>query len=396
MSTPAGDIRVPPDTLRRAHVGVFATFALIGVVNGILVARLPGLAGKLGLDAGKVGVLILTWGIAATVTMQCVRWLVAALGNRALLRVGAPAVTVAVGLFGLSPGYPLLLAAAACFGMTSGVAETMMNAQGSLVERLSGRPLMNGLHAGWSTGAVTGGLLAALLAALHVSYTVSVVSVAVCALPVALAVGRTYLDEPAEEETSEARRSLPASVYVIGAISFLGLLLEGLVADWSGLLLHGDLHTSEALAALAYPAFELATLTGRLFGDRLRVRVGGRSLLAAAGGATAVGVLVVVTAGTASVAIAGFALTGLAVCVVVPLTMSLAGTVAPGRSDAAIAQVSAMGYSGLLVGPVVIGFVAEASTLRTGIGLMTVAALLIAAGSRAVPAHDAHRRTSEG
>lgn len=396
MSTAGSDIRVPPGTLRRAHAGVVVTFALIGVVNGILVARLPGLAAKLGLDAGKVGILILTWGVAATLTMQCVRWLVAAVGNRALLRVGAPAVTVAVGLFGLSPSYPLLLAAAACFGVTSGVAETMMNAQGSLVERLSGRPLMNGLHAGWSTGAVTGGLLAALLAALHVSYTVSVVAVAVCALPVALAVGGTYLDEPAEEETSEGRRGLPASVYVIGAISFLGLLLEGLVADWSGLLLHGDLHASEALAALAYPAFELATLTGRLFGDRLRVRVGGRSLLAAAGGATAVGVLVVVTAGSAPVAIAGFALTGLAVCVVVPLTMSLAGTVAPGRSDAAIAQVSAMGYSGLLVGPVVIGFVAEASTLRTGIGLTTVAALLIAAGSRAVPAHDAHHRTTEG
>ncbi|MEU1777883.1 MFS transporter [Streptomyces abikoensis] len=396
MSSADSDIRVPAAALRRAHAGVVVTFALIGVVNGILVARLPGLTGKLGLDAGKVGVLILTWGVAATVTMQCVRWLVAAVGNRALLRVGAPAVTVAVGLFGLSPSYPLLLAAAACFGVTSGVAETMMNAQGSLVERLSGRPLMNGLHAGWSTGAVTGGLLAALLAALHVSYTASVVTVAVCALPVALAVGGTYLDEPAEEETPEGRRGLPASVYVIGAISFLGLLLEGLVADWSGLLLHGDLHASEALAALAYPAFELATLTGRLFGDRLRVRVGGRSLLAAAGGATAVGVLVVVTAGSAPVAIAGFALTGLAVCVVVPLTMSLAGTVAPGRSDAAIAQVSAMGYSGLLVGPVVIGFVAEASTLRTGIGLTTVAALLIAAGSRAVPAHDAHHRTTEG
>ncbi|MFF5809012.1 MFS transporter [Streptomyces sp. NPDC012746] len=375
----------PASTLRRAHRGVVATFALVGVVNGILAARLPGLAAKLGLDTGDVGLVILSWGIAATLTMQCMRWIVAALGNRLLLRVGTPLVTVAVGLIALSSSFPLLLAAAAGFGVASGIAEAMMNAQGSLVERRAARPLMNGFHAGWSAGAVAGGLLAVLLAALDVPYTASVLGVAAVAFPLALAVGWTYLDEPAEEEETTQRGSLPGIVYLIGAVAFMALLLEGLVADWSGLLLVRDLHTTEAVAAIAYPVYELATFSGRLFGDRLRLRFGSRPLLAAAGTTTALGVLLVVLAPSAVWAIAGFALTGLAVCIVVPMCMSLAGAVAPGRSDAAIAQVSAIGYAGLLVGPVLIGFVAEATSLRTGIATAIAIALLIAAAARRMP-----------
>ncbi|MCB5168432.1 MFS transporter [Streptomyces bambusae] len=380
----------PAGALRRAHRGVVATFALVGVVNGLLAARLPGLAAKLGLDTGDVGLVILSWGVAATLTMQCMRWLVAALGNRVLLRVGTPLVTVCVGLIGLSPSFPVLLGAASCFGVASGVAEAMMNAQGSLVERRSGRPLMNGFHAGWSAGAVAGGLLAVLLAALDVPYTASVLGVAAVSLPLALAVGRTYLAEPDEDANADAdeteqRRNLPPVVYLIGAVAFMALLVEGLVADWSGLLLARELHTTEAVAALAYPLFEVATFTGRLCGDGLRLRFGGRALLATAGVATAAGVLLVVLAGSAAWAVAGFALTGLAVCVVVPLCMSLAGAAVPGRSDAAVAQVSAIGYAGLLAGPVLIGFVAEATSLRTGIATAVGVALLITVGAARMP-----------
>ncbi|MEV4191438.1 MFS transporter [Streptomyces toxytricini] len=375
----------PARALRRAHRGVLGTFALVGVVNGILAARLPGLAAKLGLDTGDVGLVILSWGVAATLTMQCMRWIVAAVGNRLLLRIGTPLVTVSVGLIALSPSFPLLLAAAAGFGVTSGVAEAMMNAQGSLVERRAGRPMMNGFHAGWSAGAVAGGLLAVLLAALDVPYTASVLGVAAVALPPAFALGWTYLDEPAEEEEAEQRGNLPGVVYLIGAVAFMALLLEGLVADWSGLLLTRELRTTEAVAALAYPLYEVATFTGRLFGDRLRLRLGSRLLLAAAGTATALGVLLVVVAPSAAWAIAGFGLTGLAVCIVVPLCMSLAGAVVPGRSDAAIAQVSAIGYAGLLVGPVLIGFVAEASSLRTGIATAIGVALFIAVAASRMP-----------
>ncbi|MDH6577393.1 MFS transporter [Kitasatospora sp. MAP5-34] len=376
----------PPDALRRAHVGTVLTFALIGVVNGILASRLPGLAAKLSLGTGQVGLVILSWGTAALATSQVMRWLVTALGSRTLLRLGAPLATVAACLIGLSPSFPLLLCAAGLFGVTSGISEAMVNAQGSLVERLSGRSVMNGLHAGWSAGAVTGGVLAAVLAACQVAYTPSVVGVAGACLPVVLLAGRTYLPGESEQEESGDRRGLPRVIYLIGVIAFAGLLLEGMVGDWSGLLLSRDLHAAPAMAAAAYPVFELATFTGRLFGDRLSDRFGCRGPLTAAGLASALGILAVVLAPSAMAAVAAFGLTGLAVCVIVPMSMSMAGGLAPGRADAAIAQVSAMGYAGLLLGPVFVGFVAQATSLRSSLACTAVAALLVTAGSRGLPA----------
>jgi MFS family permease len=126
-------------------------------------------------------------------------------------------------------------------------------------------------------------------------------------------------------------------------------------------------------------------LAGRLVGDRLRSRVRTRRLMTYAGLGTAGAVAIVVLAPTAGIALAGFILTGLAICTVIPTTISIAGTIAPGRSAGAVAQVGAMGYGGLVLGPVVIGFLANVSSLRVGLGVAALLGLLIAAGARYVP-----------
>ncbi|TDC59376.1 MFS transporter, partial [Actinomadura sp. GC306] len=178
---------------------------------------------------------------------------------------------------------------------------------------------------------------------------------------------------------------MPAAVYLIGALGFIAFMTEGTIADWSGLLLHDELGAGEAVAAAGYPVFELAMLIGRLAGDRIRTRLGTRRLLTAAGLGTALGMTVVVLAPGPGVALAGFFATGLVVCTIVPTTISLAGTAAPDRPAAAVAQVGAMGYGGLLLGPVVVGFLSEATSLRVGVGMVVVLALIIAAAARFVP-----------
>jgi hypothetical protein len=272
--------------------------------------------------------------------------------------------------------------------MAFGVMDVSMNAQGSVVERAYGRPLMSGMHAGWCAGAMTGGLLGVLTAALGLSFTPSVFIAALIALPATLAVGRTYIAEQASPMvvTEEGRPGrLPMAVYLIGALAFLAFMAEGAIADWSGLLLHDELGTTEAVAALGYPLFETAMLCGRLVGDRLRTRLGTRRLLALSGVGTAGAMSIVLLAPSTPMALVGFFLTGAMVCTVVPTMISLAGTVAPGQSAASVAQVGAMGYGGLLLGPVVIGFISEATSLRTGLGIVLALALLIAAATRFLP-----------
>jgi MFS family permease len=241
------------------------------------------------------------------------------------------------------------------------------------------------MHAGWCVGAMSGGLFGVATAAAGFGFTETVLAAALLSLPAGLALGRTYLPDPtapAAPGTGRKARRMPVAVYLIGVLGFIAFMTEGSIADWSGLLLHDELGATEAVAALGYPVFELAMLIGRLVGDRVRMLVGTRRLLTGAGLGTAAGMTVVVLAPVPQVAIAGFFVTGLVVCTVVPTTISLAGAAAPDRPAAAVAQVGAMGYGGLLLGPVVVGFLSDATSLRLGVGTVVVLALLIAAGAR--------------
>jgi hypothetical protein len=350
------------------------------------VSRTPALAERFGLSDGSVGIAILVWGIGAIIAMQGLRGVIARAGSGAVLRVAAPLTAVSMALVGLAPSWPLLLVAVAVFGMTFGLTDIGMNAQGSAVERFYDRPVMNAMHAGWCAGAISGGLLGALSAAAGMSFGQTLFTGGMLALPAALAVGRTYVpDGPTAAADGTGRTRLPLVVYIVGGLAFAAFMMEGSIADWSGLYLSRELGAGEAVGALGYPLFEGAMLVGRLAGDRLRARIGTRRLMTYAGLGTAVAVGVVVLAPTANVALAGFILTGLAICTVIPTTISVAGTVVPGRSAAAVAQVGAMGYGGLVLGPVVIGFLADVSSLRVGLGVAGVLGLLIAAGARYVP-----------
>jgi hypothetical protein len=372
--------------LDRARLGTVLTFALAGMLCGIWVSRTPALADRFGLSDGAVGIAILVWGIGAILAMQGLRGVMARAGSGAVLRVAAPLTAVSMALVALAPSWPLLLAAVAVFGMTFGLTDIGMNAQGSAVERAKGRPVMNAMHAGWCAGAISGGLLGALSATAGLSFGQTLSGGAVLALPATLVAGRTYVPDGPASSTARTRRTrMPLAVYIVGGLAFAAFMMEGSIADWSGLYLSHELGAGEAVGALGYPLFEAAMLAGRLVGDRLRTRVGTRRLMTYAGLGTAGAVALVVLAPTAKVALAGFVLTGLAICTVIPTTISVAGTIAPGHSAGAVAQVGAMGYGGLVLGPVVIGFLADVSSLRVGLGVAGVLGLLIAAGARYVP-----------
>ncbi|GAA3951950.1 MFS transporter [Actinomadura viridis] len=373
--------------LFRARLGTFLTFALAGLLMGVWVARMPALAGKFDTSESEIGIVVLVWGLGALVAMQGLRTVMARAGSRTMLRVALPLTAVSYVLVAVAPTYGLLLAAVALFGMAFGITDIAMNAQGTVVEQAYRRPIMNGMHAGWCVGAMSGGLFGVGTAAAGLGFTHAVLAAALLSLPAGLVLGRTFLPDPAAPPVSATgrRARLPIAIYLIGALAFIAFMTEGAIADWSGLLLHQELGATQAVAALGYPAFELAMLIGRLGGDRIRARVGTRRLLMGAGIGTAATMTLVVLAPGAPTAIAGFFLTGLVVCTVVPVTISLAGTAAPDRPGAAVAQVGAMGYGGLLLGPVLVGFLADATSLRAGVGVTIVLALLITLGARYVP-----------
>lgn len=376
--------------LRAARNGAVLTFVLAGLICGTFTVRLPALMHRLQLSESSVGVALLCWGLGALLTMQLMRVVMARVGSRDVLRVAAPLCAGSLVLVACAPTFPTMIAAVTVFGMAFGVVDVGMNAQGSTVEQAYGRPLMSGMHAGWCVGAISAGLLGAGAIAAGLSFTAHLVTIALLSLPVSLALGRTYLADPTAkpagpDETPNGRRGrMPGVVYLLGAITFGAFMIEGVVADWNGLYLLGTLGAAESVAALGYPVFEAGMLVARLTGDRFRLRYGARNLIVFSGAATAVTFLLVIVAPSAPVAVAGMFFVGLAVATISPMALSLAGT-ATDRPGRAIAQAGAMGYAGLLIGPVVVGFLSSVTSLRTALGVAVVLGVLVAAAGRFLP-----------
>jgi MFS family permease len=79
--------------------------------------------------------------------------------------------------------------------------------------------------------------------------------------------------------------------------------------------------------------------------------------------------------------VAGFALAGLGLAPVVPLLYSAASRAPGSTSAAAIAAASSIGYSGMVIGPPLIGAIAEVSSLGAALWVVVAAIALLALGA---------------
>jgi hypothetical protein len=357
-------------TLRRARVRVTVAFAVAGVLCGVIAAGVPALAHRLDLSPGQVGAVLFGWGVAAFAAMQSLRLVLPVAGHAAVLRAAGPACAVGAAAMAAAPGYGLLLTAAAGFGIAFGALEAAVNAQGAAVERAYRRPLLNGMHAAWAVGAGGAGLLVAVCTHVAVPYPLTVAGVAVLVLPVTLLLPPAL--PAARARPGAGRGPLPPRVYLLSVLAFAAFMVEGTLADWGGLLLRDGAGASATVAALGHPLLQAGILTGRSVADRLRARAGAAAVIVWCGTGVAVTCALLVALPVVPVVLTAVYVTGVAVSPVLPLVFSLAGTARPDRAEAAIAQVGAVGYAGLLAGPAVLGAVGGLVPLPVAIGGLAV------------------------
>jgi MFS family permease len=369
--------------LLRQHLTVAGIFFLNGVVFSSWYARVPAIQDDLGLGPGALGLALLGAPLGLLAAQPVVGALAARRGSRAIVRM-APLLVVPVVLPALATNAATLFAAVLAVGAANGALDIAMNAQGFAVERAAGRRLFNSLHAAFSFGALAGALLAALAAGAGLDPLEHLAIVAVVGAFAGAALVPGLFDDPGSPDAARIARPSRA-LAALAAIAFCALLAEGAVFDWSGVYLKTEAAASAGVVPLGLAAFSLCMGIGRLAGDPVAARVGSArtatagSLLAAGGLALALATAVV------GWSIGGFAVMGLGLAAVFPLAMRSAGfhgeTPAPG-----LAAVSTAGYTGFLVGPPLIGLVAELTGLRSA--LLIVCALCLVAAALASALDD--------
>jgi len=370
---------LPPPSVARLRAVVTALFVLDGAVFGSWAARVPDVAADVGAGHSTLGIALLCLSLGALVCMRFTGAWCARFGAGPVCAVAAAAVSAGALLPGVVSSVPALCVALFAFGAATGMVNVAANSLGVQVEASVGRPILSGLHAGFSIGGLAGALVGgALSLVLGVAGHLALVAaaglfVSAWALPTLLGAGRGTASADVSRRTGETTRRPTAVLVVLGAIAGCTAFGEGALTDWGALLLREQLGAHATVAAAGYAGFSLAMAGGRLAGGRLLQAMGERRLLVGGSLLAAAGALAAVTTSSLAVALAGFVLVGLGLANVFPLAIGRAGLLGGARG---IALATTVGYTGLLGGPPAIGLLADSAGLPVAVGSVAVLALV--------------------
>jgi len=388
----SGRIDLPRDgskstmTLRWSRGAVAVFFFINGAVLASWVPHIPAIKSRHMLTDGALGLVLLSMAVGSVLALPAAGWLVGRFGSRVMTAAAGIGLCLALPLPVVSSSVALLSLSLAILGACNGLLDVSMNAQAAEVERRVGRSIMSSFHALFSLGGFAGALAAGRAMASGIGGAAHVGIATVVALSaVALArpglVSTPVVDDPAGPVVARPSGTLVA----LGILALLGLMAEGAMADWSAVYLHDVLGASSAVAAVGFAAFSLAMAAGRLSGDALVRQLGPRRVLRGSSAVAALGLGLSLLVGRPAIGIVGCALVGIGIANIIPILFSAAARVPgvpPGR---ALAAVASTGYLGFLAGPPLIGVVAEAAGLATGLGLVSAACAIIALKASALP-----------
>jgi MFS family permease len=403
-------------------------FGILGVIDGVWLARLPAVKQHLGLSDAQLGVALLAAPVGLVIVAAFADRLIDRFGSARPAVAGAAAISLLPITFGLAGSMAVLMAALLVYGMSGGLADVAVNAQAVRVERGYRRPIINSFHACFSFGGLLGALLGGLFAwaAIGPAATFAAVGVPLSVLAVLArrrllrgpeaagpagtsapgapgtdpdpaghpAAGRDPAGQrpvgqgPAGEGRGAAarvraavsRHAVGLRIAALGLLALCSLLGEGAAGSWSAVYLQDNLGTSAAFAALGYAAFSVTMAAGRLTGDRMAARFGPGRLVSGCGVVAGLGLACALISRSPALGLIGFALFGAGLSSTFPQLLSTAGNIRTSRSGTGIARVAGAGYLGLLAGPVLIGGFAGLLGLRLALAIPVILMGFIAVG----------------
>ena len=372
------------------RVAVSTAFFCQGFAFAALITRIPAIQDQFNFSEGGLAMILAAVPILAGVGSVLAGLLAVRFHSAVVLRVCALIVAgglVAVGAATTSGSFPGLLIALALMGLGLGSVDATMNMQGIGVQAQVGRSVMASFYAWWSLATILGALAASVAAATSLSLLAFFAVVAVVLIPVGLVASTRFVRSQEADEAAPDPLAASAAVpwrplLVFGFAVVLAFIIDSSVSNWSALDLTDVMGATESVAALAYAAYALFMLIGRMFADHLVGRKGAQWLITAGGLLAAVGLLIVAFAPSAVVAIAGFAIVGLGISPVLPMAFVAASHHDPRHTGIAVARVNVGNYIGFVIGAPLVGVIGEFSSLRVGFAVLVAAALGIAVMAR--------------
>ena len=379
---------------RRARIAVAALFLTNGAIFANLLPRYPEIKTDLGLSNAIYGAAVAAFSGGALVAGLTAATLIRRFRSSRVAVVGTLGIAVFVVAAGLARTPVVLAAALFIAGAADAITDVAQNAHGLRVQRNYGRSIINSFHAVWAVGAILGGLMGAGAIALHIPRATHLAIAAALFSAVALVAYPYLLPGPDHDDHPSGWTAggggvgvgVYATLVALVIIAIAGATVEDAGSSWATLYLRDSLRAPPAIAVSGYVALVGFMFIGRLIGDRLVDRFGERAVAHAGGFIAAVGMGLALAFPSVPATVAGLAAAGLGVATLIPAAMHGADNLRglrPGTGLTAVTWLMRVGFFGA---PLVVGVIADATSLRVGLLSVPIAGLVVMALAGALSA----------
>jgi MFS family permease len=350
---------------RKYRIATSVFFFIEGLIFSTWASRIPAIQAKLHLSDGALGGVLFALPAGLMVSLPLSGWLVSKYGSRPMMVTGSVIYPFILLLLASSGSVAQLTVSLFFFGLMGNLVNIAMNTQAVGVESLYGRSVMASFHGFWSLAGFSGAVIGTFFISTgHSPFFHFLIVCSLVSLLVLISYKFTLPHDTNRHHSQKIFVKPDKELLVPGLIAFCCLLCEGAMADWSGVYFKKIVAAPSALITLGYVAFTGTMALGRFLGDWLVTKFGVKRMLQLSGTMISSGLLLSVIFPYLVSATAGFLLVGFGVSSVVPIIYGLAGKSTTMSAGTALAAVSTIGFLGFLIGPPVIGFIAQLISLR--------------------------------
>ncbi len=358
---------------RAARLSIGAFFFLAGVCFASWASRIPDIKQYLHLSDAGLGGVLLALPVGLLVSLPFSGWLVTHFGSRKMVVPAALSYALLLPVIGLAAASWQLVIVLFFMGLVGNLLNIAMNTQAVSLEAIYGRSIIASFHGIWSLAGFTGAAIGTLMVNLRMTPLQHFLFVSGAVIILTFLCYRNTLKKDINADTSRPMFAKPdGRLLNLGLIALCCMICEGTMFDWSGVYFRKVVQVPKGLTTLGYTAFMCTMAGGRFIGDWLATRLGTKRMLQGSGLIIAAGLSLAIALPYTVPATAGFLLVGIGVSSVVPLVYGAAGRSKNFSPGVALAAVSTIGYLGFLAGPPMIGFIADASSLRVSFSVIAV------------------------
>jgi len=353
------------------RIGCAIFYFISGFGYSTWASRIPTIKHQLNLNEAQLGTILFAMPIGLMLTMPVTDKLLSRYTSRAVMLFGSVWLCVIIVLVGYSNAAWQLAIMLFCFGSARNLMTLSINTQAVAVQGLYSKSIMAMFHGIWSLAGFAGAGVGYLMVSFNIGMHYHFLFVSILLFALTCFFIKDTIDQKPIPQSKKPIFSLPDKYLLkFSLICFASMACENAMYDWSAIYFQKAVHAEKATATAAFVVYMIAMTSGRLMGDKLVTRAGIKTVLKFSGIFIFCGLMLAVLLPFTMTAMLGFVLAGLGVSCVVPMIFSLAGKSKNMSSSSALASISTVGYTGFLLIPPFVGYIAHASSIRWSFGII--------------------------